>query len=83
MPSIILRSLVVTIAIVISGTPIFAATTNTPQKTLLKYDAKTRKYCLTQGAITGSHIERTTCQTPASWSAQGLNMPKAIVLAVR
>lgn len=79
MTSIILKS--VTLAtLLVASAPVFAAPTD-PQKTVLKYNAKTHKYCLTEPAITGSRIRQTTCQTAAEWSALGLDMPKSTLLA--
>ena len=80
MTSIILKSFALATVLVASA-PAFAAPASSPQKTMLKYDAKTQKYCLTEVAATGSHIGRTTCQTAKQWSALGLNMPNTTLLA--
>ena len=79
MTSMILKSLALATVLVASA-PAFAAPAR-PQQTVLKYDAKTRQYCLTEPAATGSLIGRKTCQTAAQWSEAGLNMPKSIELA--
>jgi hypothetical protein len=71
MSSIILKSLAIA-AVIGTAAPAFAA----PAKTVLKYDAKQQKYCLTDPAPTGSRIQRNTCLTSAQWSANGLDMPK-------
>lgn len=81
MPSIILKSLIVA-TVFASSAPVLAQSA-APQKTLLKYDAKSQKYCLTEAAMTGSRIDRVTCRTSAQWSAAGLNMPKTVVLAAK
>ncbi|WP_380781573.1 hypothetical protein [Sphingomonas sp. R86520] len=73
MSSIILKSLAIA-AVVATAAPAFAA----PGKTLLRYDAKQQKYCAIEPAMTGSHIQRTTCLTAAQWSANGLDMPKTL-----
>ena len=80
MTSIILKTLALATALVVSA-PAFAAPSAPQQKMLLKYDAKTHKYCLTDPAVTGSRIDRTVCQTSAEWTARGLNMPKQTLLA--
>ena len=80
MTSIFLKSLVA-VAVLATGVPALAAPQDSMQKTVLKYDAKTQKYCLNDPAVTGSRIGRTTCKTSAEWSAAGLNMPKTIALA--
>jgi hypothetical protein len=72
MSSIILKSLAVAAAVA-TAVPAFAA----PATTVLKYNAKQHKYCVTDPAPTGSHIERTTCLTVAQWSANGLDMSEA------
>ncbi len=78
MSSIIL-TLVAATALV-SGAPALAAP-GSQTKTVLKYDAKSGKYCVTDPAITGSHLQRITCKTATQWSADGLDMPKTTVLA--
>jgi hypothetical protein len=80
MTSIILKSFALATVLVASA-PAFAGPITSPQTTVLKYDAKTQKYCLTDSAMTGSHIGRTTCQTAKQWAALGLQMPKATLLA--
>ncbi len=82
MSSIILKSLIAA-TVFVSGAPVFAAPADAPQKTSLKYDAKTNKYCMTEAPVTGSHISRITCQTSVQWSAQGLDMPKTVILAAK
>lgn len=82
MPSTILKSLIAA-TVLVGSAPVFAAPTEAPQKTLLKYDAKTQKYCLTEAATTGTRIDSITCRTSAQWSALGLNMPKTVVLAAK
>jgi len=71
MTPIFLKSLVAVAALAIS-VPAFAAPSTSTQTTVLKYDAKTQKYCMVEPAMTGSRIDRT---------AAGLNMPKAVMLA--
>ena len=80
MTSIILKSLALA-SVLVASAPAFAAPSDPQQKTVLKYEAKTQKYCLTDPAVTGSRIGRTTCQTAKQWSALGLNMPKSTELA--
>jgi hypothetical protein len=80
MTSIILKSLALATVLVASA-PAFAAPTSSPQKTTLKYDAKTQTYCVKEPATTGSRIGHTTCHTAKEWSALGLNMPKTTLLA--
>ncbi|MES3101024.1 hypothetical protein [Sphingomonas faeni] len=82
MRSIISTSLLAITALAV-GTPAFAAPSGAAYKTVLKYDAKTQKYCLTEAASTGSRIGRVTCLTSAQWTAQGLEMPKTVVLAAQ
>lgn len=87
MPSIILKSLFAAAALAgaapMLAAPVFAAPSDAPPTVSLKYDAKTGKYCLTEPAATGSHIDRITCQTSARWSAQGFGMPKTVKLAAK
>ena len=80
MTPIFLKSFVAVAALAIS-VPAFAAPSTSTQTTVLKYDAKTQKYCMVEPAMTGSRIDRTICKTSAEWSAAGLNMPKAVMLA--
>lgn len=82
MRSIISTSLIAITALAL-GAPAFAAPSGTAQKTVLKYDAKTQKYCVTEAATTGTRIGRVTCLTSAQWSAQGLEMPKTVTLAAQ
>lgn len=79
MSPIILKSLAIVLVSV--SAPAFAAPYGTQAKTVLKYDAKTRKYCATEPAITGSRISPITCMTAAQWSAAGLDMPKPVAVA--
>lgn len=78
MPSIILNLAAATA--LIAGAPVLAASAS-PTRTVLKYDAKSGKYCMTDPAVTGSRLERITCKTATQWSAEGLDMPKATMLA--
>ncbi|RZL75051.1 MAG: hypothetical protein EOP66_11310 [Sphingomonas sp.] len=80
MTPIFVKSLIA-VAVLATSAPILAAPTGSPQKTVLKYNAKTQKYCMNMPAITGSRIEQTVCKTSAEWSAAGLNMPKTVMLA--
>lgn len=80
MPSIILKSLAV-VALVAASAPALAVQSGSPEKTVLRYDAKTRKYCVTESAVTGSHLRKETCMTVAQWSAAGLDMPKPLIVA--
>ncbi|SFO25937.1 hypothetical protein [Sphingomonas sp. OK281] len=80
MTTIFLKSLVA-VAVLTASAPILAAPSGSTQKTVLKYDAKTQKYCLNEPAMTGSRIRQTTCKTAVEWSAAGLNMPKTVMLA--
>ena len=80
MTSTILKSLALATVLVASA-PAFAAPSDPQQKTVLKYEAKTGQYCLTELAMTGTRIDRKTCRTSAQWSEAGLNMPKATELA--
>ena len=82
MTPIFLPSLVAVAALAISA-PTLAAPSGSTQKTALKYNAKTQKYCMVEPAVTGSRIDQTICRTSAEWSAAGLNMPKAMLLAQR
>lgn len=79
MTSNILKNVALAAVLVASG-PALAAPT-VPEKTVLKYDAKTHKYCMTSPAVTGSRIRQTTCQTAVEWSALGFDMPKSTLLA--
>lgn len=80
MPPMFLPSLVSVAALAVS-VPTIAAPPSSTQKTTLKYNAKTQKYCMVEPAVTGSRIDQTICKTSAEWSAAGLNMPKAVLLA--
>ena len=80
MPPMFLPSLVAVAALAVS-VPTIAAPPSSTQKTTLKYNAKTQKYCMVEPAVTGSRIDQTICRTSAEWSAAGLNMPKAVLLA--
>ena len=82
MPSIILRLVTATTiaTALVVGAPALAASTS-PAKTVLKYDAKSGKYCVTDPAITGSHLQRITCKTATQWSSDGLDLPKTTMLA--
>ncbi|MCK8457232.1 MULTISPECIES: hypothetical protein [Sphingomonas] len=73
MPSLILNSFIAA-AVLVTAAPSLAAETQPTTK--LKYDAKTQKYCVTDPAVTGSHLRKTTCRTATQWSVAGLNMPK-------
>ena len=81
MPSTRLKSFVavtVLAAAALAGSaPAFAAPSGAQTKTVLKYNAKMQKYCLTDPAVTGSRIAPITCKTSAEWTADGLDMPKA------
>ncbi len=85
MPSTTLKRIALTAALIASGAPMLAAAApkaaGTPEKTMLKYDAKTHKYCLTEPAVTGTRIDRVLCKTADRWAAAGLNMPKDLMLA--
>ena len=74
MPSTILKSLVAAAALA-SALPAFAMPVQTSTRTVLKYDARTQKYCVTDPAPTGSHIMQITCKTADEWTAAGLRMP--------
>ena len=80
MTSIFQKTLVAVAALAVS-VPAFAAPSAATQKTVLKYDAKTQEYCLSESATTGSRIGRKICKSAAQWSAAGLDMPKTVVLA--
>ncbi|MES3081251.1 hypothetical protein [Sphingomonas faeni] len=80
MTSIILKSLALATVLVASA-PAFAAPSNLQQKTVLKFDAKTGQYCVTEPAMTGTRINRKICRTAAQWSEAGLSMPKSTELA--
>jgi len=80
MTPIFLKSLIA-VAVLATSAPILAAPSGSVQKTVLKYDAKTQRYCVKEPAITGSRISQMTCKTAAQWSAAGLNMPKTVILA--
>lgn len=82
MTPIVLKSLVA-VAVLATSAPILAAPSRSTEKTLLRYDAKTDKYCLTVPAETGSRIGKTICKTAVQWSDAGLDMPKSVVLAQR
>lgn len=82
MTSIFLNSLVAVAALATSA-PILAAPAGSTEKTVLKYDTKTQKYCMNAPAETGSRIGRTICKTVAEWSDAGLNMPEPLALAQR
>ncbi|KQN27194.1 MULTISPECIES: hypothetical protein [unclassified Sphingomonas] len=73
MPSLILNSFIAA-AMVVTAAPALAG--ETQPTTALKYDAKTQKYCLTDPAVTGTHLQRKTCKSATQWSADGLDMPK-------
>lgn len=79
MPSTLLKSLIA-VSVLVSNAPAFAAASDAPQKTKLKYNAKTRKYCMTEPATTGTLLDRVTCLTAAKWSAKGLDMPNSTLL---
>ena len=76
----------ITIAIATAASPTIAnaaprGSATQAQMTTLKYDAKSRKYCLTEPAVTGTRIDRITCRTASAWAASGLDMPKELILA--
>ncbi|HXH14605.1 MAG TPA: hypothetical protein VNJ10_00560 [Sphingomonas sp.] len=81
MPSTRLKSFVAATALAAAAlagsAPAFAAPSGSQTKTILKYNAKMQKYCLTDPAVTGSRIATVTCKTAAAWTAAGLDMPKA------
>ncbi len=79
MTSIITKSFAA-IALLAAASPALAAT---EQTTTLRYDAKTGRYCLTEPAATGSHIQKTFCKTTAQWAAAGLTMPQNTQLAAK
>jgi hypothetical protein len=72
MSSLILKSLIATAMLVTA--PSLALAKSAPT-TELKYDAKTRKYCLIDPAVTGSRLVHKTCKSATQWSADGLDMP--------
>lgn len=80
MTPIFLKSLIA-FAAVATSVPILAAPSDSAQKTVLRYDAKTQKYCMNEPAVTGSRISQATCKTAKQWSAAGLNMPQTVALA--
>ncbi len=78
MPSLILNSFIAA-TVLVTATPSLAA--GSQPTTKLKYDAKMQKYCVTDPAVTGSHLQNRTCKTAAQWSAAGLDMPKTTMVA--
>jgi hypothetical protein len=53
--------------------PAFAAPQRDSQKTVMTYDAKRDKYCVSQ-LVTGSRLAQKECRTKQDWAKEGLQI---------